>query len=224
MLKRTGSVLNKTAASFSNKKNSLNLLKYYWFLYYNIIYCATHKLLMLLCSNANTDIYERMIWHSIFVTSPHLLFLILCCLLHLLFTPPYSPPHFLPLQRGGHMLQTCSVPSGWLPVILTPGESGSAGYKHREPPPFPPPPHPPPGPHTPEQKGWEKKHTHTGRKTEGEEKRADKTKNKAKKNNISRYSRRNKKFKNLRRLHGQKNSVQLWRKVTNQVAFQSHVV
>lgn len=81
-----------------------------------------------------TLIYKRMIWLSIFVTSPHLLFLILCCLLHLLFTPPYSPPRFLPLQRGGHMLQTCSVPSGWLPVILTPGESGSAGYKHREPP------------------------------------------------------------------------------------------
>lgn len=170
-----------------------------------------------------TLIYKRMIWLSIFVTSPHLLFLILCCLLHLLFTPPYSPPRFLPLQRGGHMLQTCSVPSGWLPVILTPGESGSAGYKHRE----------PPLPSSPSSSSrpthtWaervRKKHTHTGRKTEGEEKRADKTKDKAKNKNISRYSRRNRKFKNLRRLHGEKNSVQLWRKVTNQVAFQSHVV
>lgn len=170
-----------------------------------------------------TLIYKRMIWLSIFVTSPHLLFLILCCLLHLLFTPPYSPPRFLPLQRGGHMLQTCSVPSGWLPVILTPGESGSAGYKHRE---------PPPSllplillqAHTHLSRKGEKKNTHTGRKTEGEEKRADKTKDKAKNKNISRYSRRNRKFKNLRRLHGEKNSVQLWRKVTNQVAFQSHVV
>lgn len=42
--------------------------------------------------------------------------------------PSSSPPCILPLKRGGHMLQTCSVPSGWLPVILTPGESGSAGY------------------------------------------------------------------------------------------------
>lgn len=48
-------------------------------------------------------------------------------LLLLCLTPPLSPPRFLSLQRGGHMLQTCSVPSGWLPVILTPGEKGSAG-------------------------------------------------------------------------------------------------
>lgn len=171
-----------------------------------------------------TLIYKRMIWLRIIVTSPHLLFLVLCCLLHLLFTPPYSPPHFLPLQRGGHMLQTCSVPSGWLPVILTPGESGSAGYKHRE---------PPPSllplillqAHTHlSRKGEKEKKTHTQGEKQREKKREQTRQRTRQKKNISRYSRRNRKFKNLRRLHGQKNSVQLWRKVTNQVAFQSHVV
>lgn len=43
---------------------------------------------------------------------------------HLLPSFLYPPPHTPSTSPGGGsvMLQTCSVPSGWLPVIPTPGE------------------------------------------------------------------------------------------------------
>lgn len=116
-----------------------------------------------------TLIYGRLSRLHIFLPSLPLLSLIsLPRPLLLLLTPSSSPPCILPLKRGGHMLQTCSVPSGWLPVILTPGESSSAGYATGE--------HPSCSAplHTWAETVNEKK-KHTGRKLEREKKKTKNT-------------------------------------------------